>query len=146
MSKTNQVIKLATFAALALGCSKRHTSEPQSPTVVIAAKAHGLDAKQITEVTAGAARWTPAPGRQLFLDVHHVPAGKVTATDVEAAHAKDVAVEGKYGVRYLAYSFDAASGTIVCLAEAPDAEAALAVHKEAHGLIPQSIEQVSEGR
>ncbi len=34
----------------------------------------------------------------------------------------------------------------MCLVEAPSAEAAIAVHKEAHGLLPDSIERVSEGR
>ena len=35
---------------------------------------------------------------------------------------------------------------IMCLSEAPSAEAALDVHKEAHGLIPDSIQEVTEGR
>ncbi len=34
----------------------------------------------------------------------------------------------------------------MCLAEAPSADAAIAVHREAHGLIPSAIEEVSEGR
>jgi len=34
----------------------------------------------------------------------------------------------------------------MCLSEAPSAQAALDVHKEAHGLMPQSIEEVSEAR
>ncbi|MGH3057026.1 MAG: nickel-binding protein [Gaiellaceae bacterium] len=32
-----------------------------------------------------------------------------------------------------------------CLVEAPSAEAAMAVHREAHGLIADEIYQVSEG-
>jgi len=35
---------------------------------------------------------------------------------------------------------------VMCLSEAPSAEAALLVHREAHGLIPDTIEEVSEGR
>jgi hypothetical protein len=52
----------------------------------------------------------------------------------------------KHNVRYLNYWFDAATGTVMCLSEAPSAEAAVAVHREAHGLVPTSIEEVSEGR
>lgn len=108
--------------------------------------AHGLVANKIMEVTADNMSWAPTPGMKLFLDVHHLPAGKVTAKDVAGAHEKDLAVQSKHGVKYLNYWFDAASGTVVCLVEGPNAEAALAVHREAHGLMPESIEEVSEGR
>jgi hypothetical protein len=84
--------------------------------------------------------------KQLFLDVHHLGAGKVTEADVAAAHQKDLAVQGKHGVKYLSYWVDTTSGTVVCLSEAPNAEAAIAVHKEAHGLLPESIAPVTEGR
>ena len=109
-------------------------------------QAHGLVANRIMEVTADNATWTPTAGMKLYFDVHHVGAGKVTAKDVADAHKKDLAVEAKHQVKYLNYWFDAASGTIMCLAEAPSAEAALAVHREAHGLMPESIEEVTEGR
>jgi hypothetical protein len=109
-------------------------------------EAHGLVAQQIMEVTAGSASWIPTPGKKLFLDTHHLGAGKVTAADVAAAHAKDVAVEAKYDVKYLDYWVDVASGTIMCLVEAPDAAAANAVHQKAHGLVADTIEQVTEGR
>ena len=56
------------------------------------------------------------------------------------------AVGPKHHVKFLSYWLDAESGTITCLSEAPNSEAALAVHKEAHGLMPDSIEEVSEGR
>jgi len=54
--------------------------------------------------------------------------------------------EASHDVHFLNYWFDAASGTVMCLAEAPSAEAAVAVHREAHGLLPASIAEVSEGR
>jgi len=109
-------------------------------------EAHGLLASKIVPVTADSLDWSPAPGRKLYLDVHHLGAGKVTAEAVAAAHAKDLAAQGKHGVKYLNYWFDADTGTVMCLAEAPSAKAALAVHEQAHGLMPDSIEQVSEGR
>lgn len=83
---------------------------------------------------------------KLFLDVHHLGAGKVTAEAVASAHQKDLAAQAKHNVKYLNYWLDAESGTVMCLAEAPSAEAAMQVHREAHGLIPDSIEEVFEGR
>jgi hypothetical protein len=110
------------------------------------AQAHGLLAGKIVPVTADTMEWSPAPGRKLYLDVHHLGAGKVSPEAVAAAHAKDLAAQGKHGVRYLNYWFDAATGTVRCLIEAPSAQAALDVHREAHGLMPESISEVSEGR
>lgn len=109
-------------------------------------EAHGLLASKIVPVSADSLDWSPAPGRKLYLDVHHLGAGKVTAEAVAAAHAKDLAAQSKHGVRYLNYWFDAATGTVRCLIEAPSSQAALDVHKEAHGLMPESIVEVSEGR
>ena len=109
-------------------------------------QAHGLVANRIMEVTSDNMSWTPTPGMKLFMDVHRLGAGKVTAKDVAGAHQRDLAVEAKHHVKYLNYWLNAATGTVMCLSEAPSAEAAIAVHKEAHGLIPESIEEVSEGR
>src|SRR4051812_7919040 len=109
-------------------------------------EAHGLVAKEILEVTADNTSWVPSPDSALFLDFHHLGAGKVSSEAVAAAHSKDLAVGPKHHVRYLNYWLDQKSGTVACLSEAPSAEAAVAVHREAHGLIPDQIEQVSEGR
>jgi hypothetical protein len=108
--------------------------------------AHGLLASKIMEVTSDNRNWVPTPGMKLFMDVHQLGAGKVTANDVAGAHQKDLAVQAKHQVKYLNYWLDADSGTVMCLSEAPSAEAAIAVHKEAHGLIPDTIEEVAEGR
>jgi hypothetical protein len=48
-------------------------------------------------------------------------------------------------VSYERYWVDEAAGKIFCLVEAPDAEAANAVHRKAHGLVADEIYQVSEG-
>jgi Protein of unknown function (DUF4242) len=78
-----------------------------------------------------------------FLDVHTVPQGITTEALLEA-HAKDLAVQTKYGVRFLKYWYDAAMGRVFCLSLAPSREAALAVHREAHGLMPDEIFTVEE--
>jgi hypothetical protein len=80
----------------------------------------------------------------LFLDVHNGVFG-VTAEDVAEGHRKDLAVQAKYGVRYLKYWYDPVSGKVFCLSDAPSKEAALAVHREAHGLMPDDIFEVLEG-
>ena len=41
--------------------------------------------------------------------------------------------------------FDEESGKVFCLVEAPDKEAAIAVHREAHGLVADEITEVEEG-
>jgi hypothetical protein len=109
-------------------------------------EAHGLVADKILEVTGDNLKWKPTPGMKLYMDVHHLGAGKVTAQAVADAHQKDLAHQAAHDVKYLNYWLDEASGTIMCLTEGPSAEAALAVHKEAHGLMPDTIEEVSEGR
>ena len=79
----------------------------------------------------------------LFMDVHHVESG-VTEGDVEKAHQADLATQDQYGVHYKKYWVNEATGTIFCLVEAPDAEAAKRVHKEAHGLVADEIFEVTE--
>jgi hypothetical protein len=85
------------------------------------------------------------PTKRLFLDVHHVGPGKVTAEAVAGAHQKDLAVQAKYGVELQTYWLDEKQGNIYCLARAPSAEAVNAMHKEAHGLLADQIEEVSQG-
>ena len=80
----------------------------------------------------------------LFMDVHNVGDG-VTMEDVAKAHQADLATQGAYDVNYLRYWVDEAKGEIFCLVEAPDAEAANTVHREAHGLVADKIYQVQEG-
>ncbi len=80
----------------------------------------------------------------LFMDVHENLPG-ATAADVAAAHEKDVAIQGEYGVNYLRYWVDEANGKVFCLVDAPDADTAAAVHKEAHGLLADRLYPVVEG-
>ncbi|WP_436533386.1 DUF4242 domain-containing protein [Actinoplanes sp. HUAS TT8] len=78
----------------------------------------------------------------LFMDVHNVGDG-LLAADVAAAHEADLATQGDFGVEYLKYWVDEAGGKIFCLVDAPDAEAANAVHRKAHGLVADEIYPIS---
>ncbi len=80
----------------------------------------------------------------LFMDVHEF-AGGVSMDDVAKAHLADLQVLAAYDVRYLRYWVDEGAGRVFCLVEAPSAEAAAAVHREAHGLVADSIIEVKEG-
>jgi len=81
----------------------------------------------------------------LFMDIHESLPDGATADDVAKAHEADVALQGRYGVRYLKYWVDDASHKVFCLVEAPDAETASKVHREAHGLVADRIFAVEEG-
>jgi class 3 adenylate cyclase len=76
-----------------------------------------------------------------YMDIHDIPGG-ITADEVAKAHAHDAAVEGKYGVHYHKYWVNERAGKIFCLCEAPNAEAAMQVHREAHGQVAEKIIQV----
>jgi class 3 adenylate cyclase len=78
------------------------------------------------------------------MDVHHDLNG-ATAEDVYQAHLKDLTVQEKYGVNYLTYWFNAEAGKVFCLMDAPSKDAAVTVHREAHGLIPDEIIEVEWG-
>lgn len=80
----------------------------------------------------------------LFMDVHSVQDG-VSAREVAQAHQADLATQEKYGVDYKRYWVNESAGKVFCLVEAPDAEAAATVHREAHGLVADEIYEVSEG-
>lgn len=79
----------------------------------------------------------------LFMDVHSIEGG-VSVDDVAAAHDRDLATQDAYGVSYRKYWVDEEAGKIFCLVEAPDADAANTVHREAHGLVADEIYTVSE--
>ena len=74
----------------------------------------------------------------------HTIEGGVAAADIAAAHQADLATQGPHGVNYLRYWVDEAAGKIFCLVEAPDAEAANTVHRDAHGLVADEIYSVTE--
>jgi hypothetical protein len=79
------------------------------------------------------------------MDVHEQLPEGATAADVAQAHQADLAKQGEYGVNYLKYWVDEKQGKVFCLVDAPDAETASRVHREAHGLVADHIHEVSEG-
>ncbi|MBI4943613.1 MAG: DUF4242 domain-containing protein [Actinobacteria bacterium] len=79
----------------------------------------------------------------LFMDIHTIEGG-VSGSDVAGAHAADLATQDAHGVRYLKYWVDEEAGKIFCLVDAPSADAANEVHRQAHGLVADEIFPVSE--
>lgn len=108
------------------------------------AEAHGLVPQNVYEVAEGAEAPQAGEGK-LFLDVHEVGAGKVTAEDVAQAHEKDLATQDEHGVRFINYWVDPRSGEIFCLSEAGSAADVLATHRVAHGLVSDRIAEVTQG-
>jgi uncharacterized protein DUF4242 len=80
----------------------------------------------------------------IYMDIHTVGDG-VAIEEVAKAHLADLQTQVQYDVSYLRYWVDEAAGKIFCLVEAPTAEAAATVHREAHGLVADEIYQVQEG-
>jgi hypothetical protein len=83
--------------------------------------------------------------KHLYLDVHNLEPGKVTFDAVAGAHQKDLATQGKYDVSFLKYWVDESAGKVYCLVESPDSASVFRTHKEAHGLTPDLVQQVSDG-
>ncbi len=80
-----------------------------------------------------------------FIDVHDLEPGKVTFEDVAGAHQKDLATQGKYGVSFMKFWVDEQKGKVYCLSKAKDAESVKSTHTEAHGLVPSSVFEVTDG-
>lgn len=80
----------------------------------------------------------------LFMDVHNHVEG-LTAEAAEQAHQADLKAQAKHGVNYQRYWFGEGTGKVFCLIEAPNREAATAVHQEAHGLLADELIEVKEG-
>lgn len=108
-------------------------------------EAHGLVPESIYEVVAGEQASYTGNGR-LFLDIHELGAGNVTAAAVEEAHQQDLAEQGKHNVNFINYWVDEANGKVFCLSEAPSEEAVIETHKHAHGLVPNTVLTVRQGQ
>jgi class 3 adenylate cyclase len=77
----------------------------------------------------------------LYMDIHNLPEG-TTPEDVAKAHAKDMETQRKYGVEYTKYWVNESGKKVFCLVQAPNAEAAECVHREAHGLMAERIIEI----
>ena len=77
----------------------------------------------------------------IYMDRHEL-AG-TTAEEVARAHLKDLAIQDRYGVKFLTYWFDEARGTTFCLVQSPDKETANRVHREAHGDVAYTMVEVA---
>ena len=101
----------------------------------------------ILSVLAGCADTGRTKGdeQHLFIDVHQLEPGKVKFESVAQAHAKDLVIQQKYGVRFLKYWVDESKGLVYCLSSASDTNAIRKTHAEAHGLLPNYIYRVTDG-
>jgi class 3 adenylate cyclase len=79
----------------------------------------------------------------IFMDVHD-DLGDVTEEDIKNAHQQDLAIQDDYGVQFLTFWFNSADGQGFCLVDAPTKEAAVAVHKASHGLVPHNLIEVEK--
>lgn len=121
------------------------SSAPDSTAIINTHReAHGLVPQTVYKVDEGSEALSDQ-NKTFFLDIHQLGANSVTAADVQKAHEKDLAVQKKYGVNFINYWVDEKKGTVLCLSQASDPSKVIATHKEAHGLIPVSIEAVKEG-
>ena len=57
----------------------------------------------------------------------------------------DLEAQGRYGVDCRQYWVDEQHGRIFCLVEAPGADAAISVHREADGLVADAISGLIQG-
>ncbi len=76
----------------------------------------------------------------LYMDVHKL--NGASPDEVADAHKKDLAIQKAHGVEYLTYWFNEPAGLVYCLVDSPSVDAALTVHREGHGLLPDEIIEV----
>ncbi|MCL1593981.1 MAG: DUF4242 domain-containing protein [Actinomycetia bacterium] len=79
----------------------------------------------------------------IFMDVHE-NLGDVTEEDIKNAHQQDLSIQDEYDVQFLTFWFNNADGQAFCLVDAPTKEAAIAVHKASHGLVPHDMVEVQK--
>ncbi|MEX0786429.1 MAG: nickel-binding protein [Dehalococcoidia bacterium] len=78
----------------------------------------------------------------MYMDRHETVDG--TPHEIAELHLKDVDIQGKYGVRYVTYWVDYDAKRAFCLVDAPSIDQAVAVHREAHGAIPNAVIEVNQ--
>ncbi len=76
----------------------------------------------------------------IYMDRHNTEG--VTREDIVASHVKDLAIQHKYGVRFITYWHDEVTAKAFCLVDAPNKDALQKLHDEAHGGIANEIIEV----
>jgi AraC-like DNA-binding protein len=77
----------------------------------------------------------------IYMDVHYIPG--VGALDVAAAHQEDVNIQHQHHCKCMTYWVDEPRGAVFCLIDAPDKSTVEEMHRNAHGLMPHKILEVS---
>ena len=80
----------------------------------------------------------------VYMDVHE-KIRAMTPRALAAAHEQCTTLAGKHDVTYLQYWFNPEAGRMFCLVEGPSREAVVALHREADGLLPNEVWDVSAG-
>lgn len=80
----------------------------------------------------------------IYMDIHE-NVEEISKEKLQEAHKKDLEVQEKHGVKFIDYWYSEDEKKIFCLCEAPDKEAAVAVHKEAHGGVADKVIEVKKG-
>ncbi|GIX07771.1 MAG: hypothetical protein KatS3mg115_2174 [Candidatus Poribacteria bacterium] len=76
----------------------------------------------------------------IYMDRHYEPG--LTRDEIIEAHRQDLAIQDRYGVRFLTYWHDDVRGTVFCLIDSPDKESVVRLHTESHGSVPHEIIEV----
>ncbi len=77
----------------------------------------------------------------IYMDRHDVPG--VTAGAVAEASARDIEIQGDYGIEVMTYWVDEERGNAFCLMKAPNRNSVRDMHGKAHGLVPNEIIEVN---
>jgi hypothetical protein len=80
----------------------------------------------------------------VFMDLHDSLPEGVTAGDIAQAHAADLRIQDRYGVKNDKVLGRSQGRQVLRLVEGPSAEAANRVHREAHGLVADQLYEVQE--
>jgi class 3 adenylate cyclase len=76
-----------------------------------------------------------------FIDIHELPG--ITSEIAAAEHIRDIEEQGPFAVDYSKYWLNEQSGKLYCYCEAPTAEAAMEVHRLAHGVAAERLIEVT---
>jgi hypothetical protein len=105
------------------------------------AEAHRLLPSSIFKVTMSS-EGNMIDGIPLFIDIHNDFRENANVDFIEKSYSENTTVQKEYGVNFLNYWSDRKTGTIFCLSQAPDSNAIIFAHREAHILTPRTILEV----